>query len=108
MLNAPTVLNDPGWTVCEGCAITGMQHWFTILHTSIDVIMLFKVCGKGSLYQHNRPTFVDEHTVRLTGFVCESANVTKDGISGGLKSTARPQLHYPWTIFPFNTASEGK
>ena len=35
-----------------------------------------------------------EHAFPLTGFVCELAHVTFGG-SGGIMSTARPELPYP-------------
>ena len=37
---------------------------------------------------------MDEHAFSLTGFVCESAHVAFGG-SGGIRSTARPELPYP-------------
>ena len=36
-----------------------------------------------------------EHAFPLTGFVCRSANVTFGG-SGGIRSTARLELPYPF------------
>ena len=35
-----------------------------------------------------------EHAFPLTGFVCKEAHVTFGG-SGGIRSTARPELPYP-------------
>ena len=45
------------------------------------------VCGrsKGCIYKHAFP---------LTGFVCMAAHVTFGG-SGGIMTTARPELPYP-------------
>ena len=37
---------------------------------------------------------VGEHAFPLTGFVCKEAHVTFGG-SGGIRSTARPELPYP-------------
>ena len=51
--------------------------------------------SKGSRYKHNKTPLVVEHDFPLTGFVCESAHVTNDSISGGIISTARPELLYP-------------
>ena len=41
-----------------------------------------------------KPPLVGEHAFPLTGFVCESAHVTFGG-SGGILTTARPELPYP-------------
>ena len=41
-----------------------------------------------------KPPLVGEHAFPLTGFVCVSAHVTFGG-SGGIRSTARPELPYP-------------
>ena len=40
-----------------------------------------------------KPTLVGEHAFPMTGFVCESALVSF-GRSGGIMSTAKPELHY--------------
>ena len=40
------------------------------------------------------PPLVGEHAFPLTGFVCMTAHVTFGG-SGGIRSTARPELPYP-------------
>ena len=37
---------------------------------------------------------MDEHAFPLTGFVCKEAHVTFGG-SGGIMTTARPELPYP-------------
>ena len=50
--------------------------------------------SKGCIYKQIKPPLVDEHAFPLTEFVCESANVTFGG-SGGIRSTARPELPYP-------------
>ena len=54
------------------------------------------VCGKGKCCIHKqiKPPLVGEHAFPLTGFVCRSAHVTFGG-SGGIMSTARPELPYP-------------
>ena len=54
------------------------------------------VCGmsKGCIYKQIKPPLVDEHAFPLTGFVCMEAHVTFGG-SGGIRSTARPELPYP-------------
>ena len=54
------------------------------------------VCGKskGCIYNQIKPPLVGEHAFPLTGFVCKSAHVTFCG-SGGIRSTARPELPYP-------------
>ena len=48
----------------------------------------------GSLYRQIKSPLVDEHAFPLTGFVRDSAHVTFRG-SGGIMSTARPELPYP-------------
>ena len=50
--------------------------------------------GKGCIYKQIKPLLVGEHAFPLTGFVCRSARVTFGG-SGGIRSTARPELPYP-------------
>ena len=54
------------------------------------------VCGasKGCIYKQIKPPLVGEHAFPLTGFVCKEAHV-KFGGSGGIRSTARPELPYP-------------
>ena len=54
------------------------------------------VCGtsKVCIYKKIKPPLVVEHAFQLTGFVCWSAHVTFCG-SGGIRSTARPELPYP-------------
>ena len=54
------------------------------------------VCGKskGCIYKQIKPPLVGEHAFPLTGFVCKEAHVTFGG-SGGIRSTARPELPYP-------------
>ena len=50
--------------------------------------------GKGCIYKQIKPSLVGEHAFPSTGFVCWSAHVTFGG-SGGIRSTARPELPYP-------------
>ena len=50
--------------------------------------------NKGWIYKQIKPTLVGEHAFPLTGFVCRLAHVTFGG-SGGMRSTARPELPYP-------------
>ena len=50
--------------------------------------------SKGMLYTQIKPPLVGEHAFLLTGFVCQTAHVTFGG-SGGIMSTARPELPYP-------------
>ena len=54
------------------------------------------VCGvsKGCIYKQIKPPLVSEHAFPLTGFVCMVAHVAFGG-SGGIRSTARPELPYP-------------
>ena len=54
------------------------------------------VCSasKGCLYKQIKPPLMGEHAFPPTGFVCRSAHVTFSG-SGGIMSTARPELPYP-------------
>ena len=54
------------------------------------------VCGasKGGIYKQIKPPLVGEHAFPLAGFVCYSTHVTFVG-SGGIMSTARPELPYP-------------
>ena len=50
--------------------------------------------SNGCIYKQIKPSLVGEHAFQLTGFVCRSAHVTF-GESGGIMSTARPELPYP-------------
>ena len=50
--------------------------------------------SKGIIYKQIKPPLVGEHAFPLTGFVCRSAHVTFGG-SGGIRSTATPELPYP-------------
>ena len=50
--------------------------------------------SKGCIYKQIKPPLVVEHAFPLTGFVCMEAHVTFGG-SGGIRSTARPELPYP-------------
>ena len=50
--------------------------------------------SKGCIYKQIKSPLVGEHAFPLTGFVCRSANVTFGG-SGGIMTTARPELPYP-------------
>ena len=54
------------------------------------------VCGRsnGCIYNQIKPPLVGEHAFPLMGFVCLAAHVTFGG-SGGIRSTARPELPYP-------------
>ena len=54
------------------------------------------VCGrsKGCIYKQIKPPSVGEHAFPLTGFVCMAAHVIFGG-SGGIMSTAIPELPYP-------------
>ena len=54
------------------------------------------VCGasKGCIYKKIKPPLVGEHAFPPTGFVCKEAHVTFGG-SGGIMTTARPELPYP-------------
>ena len=49
--------------------------------------------SKGSIYKQIKPPLVGEHAFPLTGFVYMVAHVTFGG-SGGIRSTARPELPY--------------
>ena len=50
--------------------------------------------SKGCIYKQIKPPLVSEHAFPLTAFVCRTAQVTFGG-SGGIRSTARPELPYP-------------
>ena len=50
--------------------------------------------SKGSIYKQIKPPLVGEHAFPPTGFVCMAAHITF-GASGGIRSTARPELPYP-------------
>ena len=50
--------------------------------------------SKGCIYKQIKPPLVGEHAFLVTGFVCKKAHVTFGG-SGGIRSTARPELPYP-------------
>ena len=50
--------------------------------------------SKGCIYKQIKPPLVVEHAFPLTGFVWKEAHVTFGG-SGGIRSTARPELPYP-------------
>ena len=51
--------------------------------------------SKVSLYKQSKPPLVGEHAFPLMGFVCRSAHVAFGG-SGGIMSTARSELPYPY------------
>ena len=53
------------------------------------------VCGesKGCIHKQIKPPLVGEHAFPLMGFVCMAAHVTFGG-SGGIMSTATPELPY--------------
>ena len=46
------------------------------------------------MYKQIKPHLVGEHAFPLMGFVCWSTHVIFGG-SGGIRSTARPELPYP-------------
>ena len=48
------------------------------------------------IYKQIKPALVGEHAFPLTGFVCKEAHITFGG-SGGIRSTARPELSYPYS-----------
>ena len=50
--------------------------------------------GKGCTYKQIKPPLVGEHASPLTRFVCKEAHIIYGG-SGGIMSTARPELPYP-------------
>ena len=50
--------------------------------------------SKGGIYKQIKSPLVVEHAFPLTGFVCMAAHVTFGG-SGGIRSTASPELPYP-------------
>ena len=50
--------------------------------------------SKGIIYKQIKPPLVGEHAFPLTGFVCWLAHVAFGG-SGGIMTTARPELPYP-------------
>ena len=50
--------------------------------------------SNGCIYKQIKPPLVVEHAFPLTGFVCMVAHVTFGG-SGGIMTTARPELPYP-------------
>ena len=50
--------------------------------------------SEGCIYEQIKPPLLGEHAFPLTGFVCMAAHVTLCG-SGGIRSTARPELPYP-------------
>ena len=52
------------------------------------------VTSKGSIYKHNNPLRVVEHAFSRTEFVCEPVHAANTS-SGGILSTARPELPYP-------------
>ena len=57
-----------------------------------------------------KPPLVGEHAFPLMGFVCMEAHVTFGG-SGGIRSTARPELPYPCdsqTKSRYETSRRGK
>ena len=49
--------------------------------------------SKGCIYKQIKPPLVGEHAFPLTGVVCKEAHATFGG-SGGIMSTARPELPY--------------
>ena len=68
-------------------------------------------CGtsKGCIYKQIKAPLVGEHAYPPTGFVCWSAHVTNFGGSGGIMTTARPELPYPCTfmLFPGQVYGQG-
>ena len=50
--------------------------------------------SKGDIYKQIKPHSVVDHAFRPTGIVCKEAHVIFGG-SGGIMSTARPELPYP-------------
>ena len=50
--------------------------------------------SKGCIYKQIKPPLVGEHAFPPTGFVCMAAHVTFGG-SGGIMTTARPELPNP-------------
>ena len=54
------------------------------------------VCGasKCFIYRQIKPHLVGEHAFPLTGVVCKTVHVTFGG-SGGIMTTASPELPYP-------------
>ena len=54
------------------------------------------VCDRVNVgvYKQIKPSLVGVHAFPLTGFVCMAAHVTNGG-SGGIMTTARPELPYP-------------
>ena len=56
--------------------------------------------SKGGIYKQIKPPLVVEHAFPPTGFVCQEAQVTFGG-SGGIMSTARPELPNPCTLMLF-------
>ena len=50
--------------------------------------------SKGCNYKQFKPPLVGEHAFPLSGFLCMAAHITFGG-SGGIRSTARPELSYP-------------
>ena len=60
--------------------------------------------SKGGIYKQIKPPLVGEPAFPLTGLVCWSAHVTFGG-SGGIRSTARPELPYP-CYFPAKSRDE--
>ena len=54
-----------------------------------------------------KTTIGGEHAFPLMGIVCKSAHVTSGG-SGGIRSTARPELPYPRPELPYPCNSQAK
>ena len=50
--------------------------------------------SKSSIYRRIKPPLVDEHAFPMKGFFARRIHVTFGG-SGGIMSTARPELPYP-------------
>ena len=56
--------------------------------------ILWPPWSNGCIYKQITPPLVVEHAFPLTVFVCKETHVTFGG-SGGIRSTARPELSYP-------------
>ena len=63
----------------------------TFRSTDINRYANYKGTSKCCIYKRIKPPLVGEHAFPLTGFVCMATHVTFGG-SGGIRSTARPEL----------------
>ena len=77
-----------------------MTAWIWIKIDMQITNLIVRDASKDCIYNQIKPPLVGQHAFPLTGFVCEEAHVTFGG-SGGIMTTARPEVPYPCTFMLF-------